>query len=76
MSTDKSLKYLKPKDKFLIANISNYFDKHSRWDISSYSGNWGQQKKRFPSTTITMRNWYTFAAAAFETGTIQTCGRL
>ena len=28
MSTDKSLKHLKSKDKFLIANISNYFEKH------------------------------------------------
>ena len=29
MSTDKSLKHLKSKDKFLIANVSNYFEKHS-----------------------------------------------
>ena len=29
MSTDKSLKHLKSKDKFLIANVSNYFWKHS-----------------------------------------------
>ena len=26
MSTDKSLKHLKSKDKFLIANVSNYFE--------------------------------------------------
>ena len=45
MSTDKSLKHLKSEDKFLIANVSNYFEKHSGWDISSYSGNWGQQKR-------------------------------
>ena len=50
MSTDKSLKHLKSKDKFLIANVSNYFDKHSGRDSSSCSGNWGQQKNRFPST--------------------------
>ena len=35
MSTDKSLKHLKSKDKF-IANVSNYFEKHSRRDSSSY----------------------------------------
>ena len=29
MSTDKSLKNIKSNDKFLIANVSNYFDKHS-----------------------------------------------
>ena len=28
MSTDKSLKHLKSKDKFLIANVSNYFERH------------------------------------------------
>ena len=36
MSTDKSLKLLKSKDKFLIANVSNYFLKHSGRDSSSY----------------------------------------
>ena len=76
MSTDKSLKHLKSKDKFLIANVINYFEKHSRRNISSYSGNWGQQKNCFPSTRRTSRNGYTFVAATFETGTIQTCGRL
>ena len=35
-STDKSLKHLKSKDKFLIANVSNYFEKHSGQDSSSY----------------------------------------
>ena len=29
MSTDKSLKHLKFKDKFPIANVSDYFEKHS-----------------------------------------------
>ena len=38
MSTDKSLKHLKSNDKLPIANVSNYFEKHSRWDSSSYSG--------------------------------------
>ena len=36
MSSEKSLKHLKSKDEFLIANVSNYFEKHSGWDISSY----------------------------------------
>ena len=36
MSTDKYLKHLKSKDKFLIANVANYFWKHSGRDSSSY----------------------------------------
>ena len=36
MSTDKSLKHLKSKDKFLIANLSNYFEKNSWRDSSLY----------------------------------------
>ena len=36
MSTEKSLKHLKSKDEFLVANVSNYFEKHSRGDSSSY----------------------------------------
>ena len=36
MSTDKSLKHLKSKDKFLIVNVSNYFEKHSGRHSSSY----------------------------------------
>ena len=78
MSTDKSLKhiiYIKCNDKLLIANVSNYFKKHPERDSSSYSGNWGQQKNRFPSTKRTMKTRYTFVAATFETGTIQTSGR-
>ena len=75
MSTDKSLNHLKSNDKLLIANVSNYFEKHSGRDSSSYSGNWGQQKNPFPSTKRTMRNRYTFIAATFEMGTIQTSGR-
>ena len=35
MSTDKYLKHLKSKDKFLIAYVSNYFWKHSGRDSSS-----------------------------------------
>ena len=36
MSTEKSSKHLKSKDEFLIANVSNYFEKHSGWGSSSY----------------------------------------
>ena len=36
MSTDKSFKHLKSKDEFLRANVSNYFEKHSGRDSSSY----------------------------------------
>ena len=36
MSTEKSLKHLKSKDEFLIANVSSYFEKHSGRDSSSY----------------------------------------
>ena len=73
-STTEPLRSLKSNDKLLIANVSNYFEKHSGWDSSSYSDNWGQQKNRFPSTKRTMRDRYTFVPATFETGTIQTSG--
>ena len=36
MSTEKSLKHLKSKDEFLLANVSTYFEKHSGRDSSSY----------------------------------------
>ena len=36
MSTEKSLKHFKSKDEFLIANVSNYFEKHSVRNSSSY----------------------------------------
>ena len=36
MSTEKSLKHLNSKDEFLVANVSNYFEKHSGRDSSSY----------------------------------------
>ena len=39
MSTEKSLRYLKSKDAFLIANVSTYFEKHSGQDSSSYIQN-------------------------------------
>ena len=36
MSSNQSFKHLKSKDKFLIANVSNYFKIHSGRDSSSY----------------------------------------
>ena len=36
MSTEKSLKHLKSKDEFLIANVSTNFEKQSGRDSSSY----------------------------------------
>ena len=36
MSTDKSLKHLKSNDILLIANVSNYLEKPSVQDSSSY----------------------------------------
>ena len=39
MSTEKSLRYLKSKDAFLIADVSTDFEKHSGRDSSSYIQN-------------------------------------
>ena len=36
MHTDKSLNILKSTNEFLIARVSNYFEKHSGWDSLSY----------------------------------------
>ena len=80
MSTDKSVKHSKSKDKFLIANVSNI--RETLWSgqliiyLTDCSGIWSQQMNRFPSKKRTTRNRYTFVAATFETGTIQTCGQL
>ena len=80
MSSEKSLKHLKSKDEFLIANVSNYFEKHSGRGSSSYIqhlfGQLGSAEEPFPSMKRTSRNRFTFVASKFETGTIQTCGRL
>ena len=80
MSTEKSLKHLKSKDEFLIANVSIYFEKHSGRDSSSYIQYTVQatvvSRRTVSSTKKTSRNRYTFVTAKLETGTIQTCGRL
>ena len=72
MSTEKSLiKHLKSKDEFLVAIFSNYFEKHSGRDSSSYIQHTfqaGQQQNRFPSRKRTSRNWYTFVAQRSKRG--------
>ena len=55
MSTEKSLKHLKSKDEFLVANVSNYFEKHSGRDSSSYIQHTFQATGRFPSTRRTLK---------------------
>ena len=75
MSTEKSLiKHLKSKDEFLVANVSNYFEKHSRRDSSSYI------QHTFQATGVSRRTVFRERkelreTGTFETGTIQTCGR-
>ena len=74
MSTVKSLK------KNLMANVSNYFEKQSGRDSSSYI------QQTFQATGISRRtvskyekNYKKpvhFRRATFEMGTIQSCGRI
>ena len=53
MSTEKSLiKHLKSKDEFLVANVSNYFKKHSGRDSSSYI------QHTFQATGVSRRTKY------------------
>ena len=52
MSIDKSLKKIISKDTFLIANVSNYFEKHSGRYNSSYiqqivQANWVSRRSVF-----------------------------
>ena len=61
MSTEKSLKHLKSIDEFLIANVSNYFEKHSGRDSSSYiqhtfQATWGQYKPVDDFDEVVIRN--------------------
>ena len=76
MSTEKSLNHLKSKDEFLIANVSNYFEKHSGRGSSSYIQHTFQATGVSRRFVFTSRNRYTFVAAKFEAGTIQTCGQV
>ena len=64
MSTEKSLRYLKSKDAFLIANVSTYFEKHSGRDSSSYIQNTVQ------ATGVSRRTIFRVQKELRETGTL------
>ena len=64
MSTEKSLKHLKSKDEFLIANVSNYFEKHSGQDSSSYI------QQTFQATGVSRRTVFRVRKELRETGTL------
>ena len=64
ISTDKSLKHLKSKDKFLIANVSNYFEKHSGRDSSSYI------QQTIQATGVSRRTFFRVRKELRETGTL------
>ena len=64
MSTEKSLKHLKSKDEFLVANVSNYFEKHSGLDSSSYI------QHTFQATGIRRRTVFRVRKELRETGTL------
>ena len=64
MSTEKSLKHLKSKDEFLIANVSTYFEKHSGRDSSSYIQHTVQ------ATGVSRRTVFRVRKELRETGTL------
>ena len=64
MSTEKSLKHLKSKDKFLIANISNCLEKHSGRDSSSYI------QYTVQATGVSRRTVFRVRKELQETGTL------
>ena len=64
MSTEKSLKHLKSKEEFLVANVSNYFEKQSGWDSSSYI------QHTFQATGVRRRTIFRVRKELRETGTL------
>ena len=65
MSTEKSLiKHLKAKDEFLVANVSNYFEKHSGRDSSSYI------QHTFQANGVSRRTVFRVGKELRETGTL------
>ena len=60
----KSLKKIKSKDNFLIANVSNYFEKHSGRDSSSYI------QQTVQATGISRRTIFRVRKELQETGTL------
>ena len=65
MSTEKSLiKHLKSKDEFRLANVLNYFEKHSGRDSSSYI------QDTFQATGVSRRTVFQVRKELRETGTL------
>ena len=64
VSNDKSFKHLKFIDKFLIANASNYFWKHSGRDSSSYI------QQTVQATGVSRRNVFRVRKELQETNTL------
>ena len=64
MSTEKSFKHFKSKDEFLVANVSNYFEKHSGRDSSSYI------QHTFQATGVSRRTVFRVRKELRETGTL------
>ena len=62
--TEKSLKHLKSKDEFLIANVSTYFDTHSGRDSSSY------MQHTVQATGVSRRTVFRVQKDLRETGTL------
>ena len=65
MSTDKSLKKIN-----LIAYVSNYFEKHSGWDSSSYI------QQTIPANAVSRRTVFRVRKDLQETGTLSSPQRL
>ena len=65
MSTEKSLiKHLKSDDKFLVANVSNFIEKHSGRDSSSYI------QHTFQASGVSRRTVFRVGKELRETGTL------
>ena len=64
MSTEKSLKHLKSKDEFLVANVLNFFEKHSGRDSSSYN------QPTFQATGVGRRTVFRVRKELWEIGTL------
>ena len=66
MSTDKSLKHLKSNDKFLIANVSNYFEKNTK----------GRTAHQIQATGVSRRTVFQVWKELGETSTLSSQQRL
>ena len=64
MSTEKSLKHLKTKDEFLVANVSKYLEKYSGRDSSSYI------QHTFQAAGVRRRTVFRVQKELRETGTL------